>query len=531
MSNFILNTRLLTGGKLSRREFLSRALAAGATLPVAMSMADRAFAATPQSGGAFRQAITGGGTTDNLDPGQILDMYMANVSFGQLRNNLTEIASDGTLVGELAESWESSPDAKVWTFKLREGVEFHNGKTLDANDVVASINHHRGEDSKSAAKSIVDPIADIRADGKNMVVVELTGGSADFPFLLSDFHLSICPANDDGSIDWESGVGTGGYVLQEFNPGVKTLTSRNPNYWKEGKAHFDTIETLFISDVVARMNALQTGDLDAITRVDLKTAHLLDRNPEINIIQTTGNQHLTLPMLTNGAPFDNNDLRLALKYAVDREQWLQVIARGYGKVANDHPIGPANAYYDDSIEQRSYDPDKAKFHLKQAGYDSIDLDLHVADTAFEGATDGGQIFQDSAKAAGININVIREANDGYWSNVWQKKPWCTSYWAGRATEDWMFSLVYETGAAWNESQWSNEAFDKLLVEARAELDTNKRGEMYSEMQHLVRDEGGTVIPIYTSFVQATSSKVQTPEQLASNLEFDGHKNVERWWFG
>lgn len=523
-------TEQLRAGQISRRDFIVAAVAAGAALPFAMSMSSNVFAAMPKSGGLLRHAITGGSTSDNLDPAKVLDMYMANVSFGQLRNNLTEIDSDGSLIGELAESWESTSDAKTWTFKLRKGVEFHNGKSLDANDVVASINHHRGEDSTSAAKSIVAAVEDVRADGKEIVVVELSGGSADFPFLLSDFHLSICPARDDGTIDWESGTGTGGYILEEFNPGVKVFTRRNPNYWKEGRAHFDGVETLYIADVVARTSALQTGDLDAMTRADLKTIHLMEKHPAINIVQSTGNQHYTLPMLTDVAPYGNNELRLALKYAIDREQWKTVIARGYGEIANDHPIGPANRYYDASIEQRTYDPDKAKFHLKQAGYDSIDLDLHVAETAFEGATDGGQLMQDSARAAGININVVREANDGYWSNVWQKKPWCASYWAGRPTEDWMFSLTYATGADWNESHWSHEKFDSLLVVARAELDEEKRRGMYSEMQQIVRDEGGSVIPIYASFVQALSNKLSTPEEIASNLEFDGHKNSERWWF-
>ena len=517
--------------KIARRQFLGHTATVAASLPLAMSMASPAvYAAAPKKGGVFRQAITGGSTGDSLDPAKVLDMYMANVSFGQLRNNLTEIAPDGTLVGELAQSWESTADAKTWTFKLRRGVEFHNGKTLDAADVVASLNHHRGEDSESAAKSIVDPIADIRADGNHTVIIELSGGSADFPFLLSDFHLSICPANGDGGIDWESGVGTGGYVLESFDPGVKVITARNPNYWKEDRAHFDAIHTLFVPDVVARTNALITGDLDAITRVDLKTAHLLARSADVNVIETTGNQHLTLPMLTEVPPYDENHLRLALKHAIDREQWLEVIARGYGKLANDHPIGPANTYYDGDIEQRVYDPDKARHHLKKAGYDRIDLDLHVANTAFEGAVDGAQLFQSTAKAAGINITVVREANDGYWSDVWQKKPWCASYWAGRATEDWMFSLVYASGGAWNETHWTNETFDKLLVEARAELDTAKRRAMYSEMQRLVRDEGGAVIPIYASFVQAASARVHVPAQIANNLEFDGHKNVERWWF-
>ena len=527
IDNFATQLRSET---VSRREFIHRAIAIGVSVPVAMSMANQLFAATPASGGQFRQAITGGSSSDNLDPAQVLDMYMANVSYGQIRNNLTEITGEDGLIGELAESWESSSDAKEWTFKIRKGVEFHNGKTLDANDVVASINHHRGDDSTSAAKSIVEAVEDVRADGNDTVVVVLSGGSADFPFLLSDFHLSICPANSDGTIDWESGVGTGGYILESFEPGVKTVTKRNPNYWKENRAHFDVVETLFVPDVVARTNALQTNSLDAITRVDLKTVHLLDKSPDINVIQTTGNQHYTLPMLTDVSPFDNNDLRLALKYAIDREQWNQVITRGYGRLGNDHPIGPANQYFDDSIEQRAYDPERAKHHLNKAGHSSISLDLHVAETAFEGATDGGQLLQQSAKAAGININLVREANDGYWSNVWQKKPWCASYWAGRATEDWMFSLVYHTGAAWNETHWSNEKFDQLLIQARAELDTSKRREMYSEMQRLVRDEGGAIVPIYASFVQATSSKVQTPEKLALNLEFDGHKSAERWWF-
>ena len=517
--------------RIPRRQFLGHTATVAASLPLALSMAGSAVhAAAPNKGGVFRQAITGGSTGDSLDPAKVLDMYMANVSFGQLRNNLTEIAPDGTLVGELARSWESTADARTWTFELRRGVEFHNGKTLDAADVVASLNHHRGEDSESAAKSIVDPIADIRADGNHTVIIELSGGSADFPFLLSDFHLSVCPADGDGGIDWESGAGTGGYVLESFDPGVKVITARNPNYWKEDRAHFDAIHTLFVPDVVARTNALITGDLDAITRVDLKTAHLLARNAGVNVIETTGNQHLTLPMLTEVPPYDDNHLRLALKHAIDREQWLEVIARGYGKLANDHPIGPANTYYDAEIEQRVYDPDKARHHLKKAGYDRIALDLHVANTAFEGAVDGAQLLQSTAKAAGIDITVVREANDGYWSDVWQKKPWCASYWAGRATEDWMFSLVYASGGAWNETHWTNERFDRLLVEARAELDTERRRAMYGEMQRLVRDEGGAVIPIYASFVQAASAGVHVPARIANNLEFDGHKNVERWWF-
>ncbi|MCH9011960.1 MAG: ABC transporter substrate-binding protein [Proteobacteria bacterium] len=525
--------RMLASGTIDRREFMGRALAAGATVAMASTLASGTLkAATPRKGGRLRVAITGGGSGDVLDPAQTLDSYMINVSFGQLRNNLTEIAPNGDLIGELAESWDASSDAATWTFKLRKGVEFHNGKTLDADDVVASINHHRGEDTKSAAKGIIAPIEDVKADGKDTVVFKLSGGSADFPYLISDYHLVICPAKDGGGMDWESGVGTGGYVLEKFDPGVRTSVNRNPNYWKAGRAHFDSVETLYIADVGARTSALKTDEIDVMSRADLKTVSLLKRSSGIQVFKTTGNQHTTLPMDTRQAPYDNNHVRLALKYAIDREQWLKVILKGYGELGNDFPIGPANQFRatTDDIPQRAYDPDKAKHHLKQAGLDNLAVQLHVADTAFEGAVDAVTLYRESAKAAGIDLKIVREPNDGYWSNVWLKKPWCGSYWGGRPTEDWMFSQIYSEGADWNETFWSHERFNKLLVEARAELDQKKRRDLYVEMQRIVHDEGGAVIPLFMSYVHAASTKVQLPEQMASNWELDGHKQAERWWF-
>ncbi len=182
MSELEYYSNLLTLGKIRRREFMGRAVALGATTAFASSMASKAAkAADPKKGGRLRTALTGGSTADSLDPATILDAYMIGVSFGQLRNCLTEIAPDNSLIGELAESWDASDDAITWTFKLRKGVEFHNGKTLDATDVVESINHHRGEDSKSAAKGIIAAITDIKADGADTVVSTPSGGSADFP--------------------------------------------------------------------------------------------------------------------------------------------------------------------------------------------------------------------------------------------------------------------------------------------------------------------------------------------------------------
>ena len=163
--------RLIGEGKIGRRDFLMQAAAVGVGAAAAGSMFDAAQAATPKSGGHYKQGLTGGATSDTLDPAQILDSYMINVSFGQLRNNLTEIAPSGELIGELAESWDASADAATWTFKIRQGVEFHNGKTLDSTDVAESLRHHMGEDSKSAAKGIISNIEAVRISGSSTMMM------------------------------------------------------------------------------------------------------------------------------------------------------------------------------------------------------------------------------------------------------------------------------------------------------------------------------------------------------------------------
>ena len=176
----------------------------------------------------------------------------------------------------------------------------------------------------------------------------------------------------------------------------------------------------------------------------------------------------------------------------------------------------------------AYDPDKSKFYLKQAGLDSIDLDLSASSAAFEGAVDAALLYKNSAAEGGININVIQEPADGYWSNVWLKKPWCASYWSGRATEDWMFSTAYEAGAPWNDSQWDDPRFQELLLSARAELDSDKRREQYYEMQQILRDDGGVILPMFANYVQAVNNRISSPETVGNLWQMDNARMAERW---
>jgi peptide/nickel transport system substrate-binding protein len=357
---------LLTQGKITRRDFLARLSALGITAAVSPAlMATQARAAKHKKGGRFRLGMAGGSTTDSLDPATMEDYMTYNINW-QIRNCLVEVDYEGNLVSELAESWDSSPDAAKWIFKLRKGVEFHNGKSLEADDVMYSINHHRGKDSKSAAKSLVAPIKNIKPDGKHTVVFTLKESNADFPFIMSDPHLPIVPAGTQGA-DWEKGIGTGGYTFISHEPGYNALTKRNPNYWKEGRAHFDEVETIGIANVTDRIVALHRGQIDAMNRFDLRLNHLLPRARGIQIINVTGTKHYSIPMLTDREPFNNNDVRLALKYAINREQLLEKILRGYGSLGNDHPIAPTQKFHASALPQRKYDPDKARFLMKKAG--------------------------------------------------------------------------------------------------------------------------------------------------------------------
>ncbi|MFO7884110.1 MAG: ABC transporter substrate-binding protein [Desulfobacteraceae bacterium] len=519
---------LFNQNKISRRQFITQASALGLAAAVSPAfLAGRADAAVPKKGGRLRMGCTGGSTTDSMNPATLTSNMNQNLNW-QIRNNLVEIDHNFNTVPELAESWDSTPDAKTWAFKLRKGVEFHNGKTMTAEDVIYSIKHHMGEKSKSGAKGYLKDIENIKAENKYEVVFNLSSGSADFPFIMSEYHLSICPAGTKGE-EWEKGIGTGAYILEKWEPGVRAFAKRNPNYWKKGRGHFDEVETLSITDTSARTNALKTGQIDYMDRCELKTAHFMKKIPGIEVTATTGTAHYSIPMLVDKSPYNDNNVRMALKLAVNRKELVEKILRGYGEVGNDHPIAPGNKYFAKDLTQRSYDPDKAGFYMKKAGMLDHTFNLHAADAAFAGAVDAATLISEHAKKAGIKIKVVREPDDGYWSNVWIKKEWCMCFWSGRPTEDMMFSVAYAESAPWNDTHWKNKQFNELLVSARAELDTDKRRVMYEKMQEICRNDGGTVVPMYNQMVNAHSSKL-AHGPISGHRNMDGMRNAERWWF-
>lgn len=512
-------------GQLNRREFIAGVLAAGATLPMAFSFSESALAAQPRSGGTLRLGVSGGATTDSLDPASYTNEIMSLVARAT-HNYLVEVTPNGELIPELAESVEPSPGAKSWAFKLRKGVEFQNGKEVTADDVIATFQHHMGEETKSAAKSSLTQIQNMRKDGKYTVIFDLAAGNADFPWVCSDYHLPIM-ASKDGKMDWESYAGSGGYSLEAFEPGVNARLKRNPNYWKDGRAHVEEVEITVILDTAARQTALQNDAVDAIDKIDTKTAHLMERVPGVRIEEVTGRLHHSWPMRVESAPFDNNHFRLAIKHGVERQEMLDKVLNGRGTLGNDNPISSVYDFYAD-FPQRMQDIDKAKYHLKKSGLGKVTVDLSASDGAYGGSVDAALLMKNQLAKVGINVNVIREPKDGYWSNVWRKKPWCACYWNGRPTIDWMMTSAYAADSAYNDAGWQHDKFNKLLVLARAELDRPKRAVLYREMQAIVRDEGATLITSFGNNIFGFRDNLQH-SKIGGDWTWDGGRAIERWW--
>jgi peptide/nickel transport system substrate-binding protein len=496
----------VTNGRMTRRDFMARAAAMGVSAAIASTfLTDAAHAATPVKGGTYRMGLQGGESTNTQDPA----LFSTDVPIAGGRcwgETLTEVAPDGSLEGLVAESWEGSADAKTWTFRVRSGITFSNGQPVTAMDVKRTIERHAGEDSKSGAFGLLKGLKTLSADG-DVFTVELSDANADLPYIFADYHLMIQP--DGGFDNPTAAIGTGAYVLESDDAGVRMTFKRNPNYWGgDDVAHYDAIEILTLNDGTARSAALQSGQVDAINRIDPKIAKLLDRAPTVNVQRTAGRGHYVFVMHCNAAPFDSNELRLALKYAVNREDLVDKVLRGYGSIGNDIPVNAAYPLFDETIPQREFSIEKAAAAYKASGHDGSPIILQVSEGSFPGAIDAAALYQQNCQAAGIPLEIKREPNDGYWSEVWNVKPFCASFWGGRALQDQMYSTAYVSDADWNDTRFLRADFDALVAQARAELDETKRKAIYSEMAYMVRDEGGAIVPMFNDFVDATSSKVQ-----------------------
>jgi len=521
----VIENKTESGIILDRRQLVLGASAVG--LSAAFSAAPAFAAGAPKKGGTLRMGMEGGSPSDSLDPRTYADSIPISMSL-MLWNTLVEIADNGDATGELFESWDIKPGAAEWTFNIRKGVTFTSGKTLDADDIIYSLNMHRG-DTKSPAKALLADVTDIKKLSATQIQMTLANGNLDLPFILSDYHFIIVP---NGFTDWSKPDGTGAFTMEEFSPGVRFVAKKKPgNYWKPNRAHFDRVELRYIGDAAARTQALVTGQVDIINRVDPKTAGLLAKNNKLRLSRTPGmGNRFAFVAHTDKTPFSNPDMMLALKYGIDRKKIVDNVFSGYATVGNDHPVGPKMKFYDTKQKQITYDPDKAKFHAKKSGYTGS-VELAVSEGAFSGATDSGQVYAESLAKAGITLDLKRVSGDGYWDNVWTKVPFSAVYWGNRPTIDMQLTVQLAGSGKnpWNDTHFDSAEFNKTLVAARVEMDQKKRTAMYARCQELVAKEAGMVCFAVQDYLDACSTKLEGLT-ISGRYDMADCRIAEKGWF-
>lgn len=501
------STRMLDALKrgASRRDVLAMLMAGGmqATLAGGLSsLALSAHAATPKRGGRIRVAGATAAITDTLDPAKMSNQ--TDYSRGtMLYNGLTSL--DGSLTPQpaLAESFDTK-DAKVWVFKLRKDVKFHDGKPLTPTDVVFSVMRHKDAATASKAKALADQIDTVKASGANEVTVTLSAPNADLPVILGTFHFQIVK---DGTTDFNAGIGTGPFKLKEFKPGVRSIVVRNEAYWKPGQPYLDEIEFVGIGDEGARVNALLSGDLDLAGSVNPRSVDRIKGTAGFSVFSTQSGQYSDLIMRKDVGPGTNPDFILAMKHLIDREQMRKSVALGHAVLGNDQPIDPTNRFYFAGLPQRPFDLDKAKFHLKKSGVGEAPVPV-VASPAALYSVEMALVMQQSAQKIGLNLDVKRMPADGYWANHWLNSQVGFGNVNPRPSADTLLTLFYKSDAAWNESRFKNEKFDQLLITSRAETDAAKRKQQYADMQTMIHEQAGTGIPLFLASLDGHSNKLK-----------------------
>jgi peptide/nickel transport system substrate-binding protein len=487
----------------------------------------------PKRGGNFRLGVTGGGAKDIFDGQNIVtkpDQARLVSSFETLLtfDENFKLVNDG-----LAES--VTPDnPKQYTIKLHKGIEFQNGKTLTADDVIFSL-QRIGTKSLGltgyAATSTMDLKGMKKVDKYTVRLPMLTPDST-IPQTLASYTFGIVPVGyKTFSGDVSTQVGTGAYKLKSFDPGQQSVSERNPNYWRSGEPYFDQVTIIDFADPTAQVNALLGGQIDAMTDLPASQVPVVKSHSMDALISKTGGW-LPLCMAIDMPPFDDNRVRQAMRLIVDREAMVEQILSGYGFVGNDL-YSPFDEGYNKDLPQRQQDIGQAKSLLKAAGKEGLTVDLHTTPGA-EGMVKLASVFATQAKQAGVTVNVKNDPN--YYGDSYLKLAFSVDFWGTRGYLNQVQQGSLPT-SPYNETHWPPKSgpgsnFGSLYKQALAATDDSKRVEIEHEMQKLEYDNGGYIIPFFGDLIDGYSTKVQglKPSKGTLNLDTYGH-GYRTIWFG
>ncbi len=419
------------------------------------------------------------------------------------QNRLVRKNLDGVTSPELATEWSANADATEWTFKLRKGIYFHDGSAFDAPDVKYSLERVKDPDIGSPAKKSMSSVTDIEIVDAHTVKMKLNTSFADFPLLLTDYRLRMIPEGSGDTIG-QTGIGTGPFMVDKFDPEGTTVLKANPEYW-EGAPGVAEVHVIAIPDGEARVQALLTGQIDMNRYVPFSQKRIFDNNPKFNVsVVPTGNWR-GMVMRTDTAPFDNPKVRKAVRLAVDRQELVDLVMGGAATVSCDTPVAPSDQYRlkMDCPQNIS----KAKNLLREAGYpNGISMTIHVSTKEPTWPTIA-EVMQQQLAKANIKADIKMTPSKSYWKETWMKKAVAMTRWNERPADS-ILHEAYHSGAKWNESFYKSSSFDKNLADARGQLDFNKRKAAYQNAQKTLWEETGTLIPYHVSKLVITSSRVK-----------------------
>jgi peptide/nickel transport system substrate-binding protein len=529
-------------GKITRREFVRRGTVVGMSIPLVSFLA-------AACGGGGGGETTGGGTsptaTGEVQAGGNIRVALIQPStepnplivkdeggaglLGSTGEFLSFSNAKLELEPRLAESWSPNADGTEWTFKIRQGVTFHSGATLTANDVKTTfetlVDPKNASNALSALGGVLSP-GNTEAPDDATVVFHLDAPNGNFPTLVSsaNYNAIIIPANLEPA-DWgKTFDGTGPFMLDSFTPKVGAKFVRYDGYWGE-KANPDGFELKFYDEEGPMIVAIQGDEVDFVEHFSVSGGQALLTDPNVQVTAIRTSTHRQLHMRTDKDPFTDKRVRQAIALSLDRNAMVDGLWDGKADLGNDSPFAPLYPSTDTSVPQREQNIDQAKQLLSDAGMaDGFTVELQTWN-GFE-IPDLAQLVKQYASEIGVTVNVKIVGDDTayYGDAVFGKSIWLDSVmgitdYGHRPVPNVFLSSVYTSKGTWNAAHFKNSQADDLIAQYIAALDLDSQRSAAKQIQELLLDETPVVIPYFYNFLSASKPTLKNAISAATG-QFD-----------
>ena len=423
----------------------------------------------------------------------------------------------------LATSWEPNEDGTSWTFNLRTGVTYSDGKPFTAADVVYTMARHLDPNVGSGLRAGLEIVDQDRIEtpDDHTIVFNLNSPNVDFPLQLANRYFRMVPDGSGDDLD-DNPIGTGPFKVESTDfDGVSVFSARD-DYWA-GSPLLGKITIVGIADSDAQVQAALAGQIDMAgwgTSLSAAQSSLFEGDPDFYLQESPRGQIQLIAMITTEPPFDDIRVRQALKMVVDPEEIIAVVAQGHGTPACNSPAWPTDQYH--LQLECPQDIEGARALLAEAGYPG-GLTIELATSNLNPMwIPMVTVYREQAAEAGITVNINQVPADGYWAVTNMSHPFANSNWS-ILNLDTFLTLALRCGGVWNETFWCNPAMDALQDQARAELDFDTRRQLYQQAQQIVVDEGGMLAPFFSNWIRGVNVRLQGVPELANWGEFPYHE--------